>query len=202
MQKLVQPINNMKVTASKDNQAYANKFGFWHYGSDLTSIYGATNRTVYASGNGTVAAAGWDYNAGYTVIVNYPQAYNHNTGKYQDVVARYFHLNSIASGIKKGAKVTKDTVLGVYGGSGSGKMNKWDPHLHLEMDTDTKYPEYSPTFKGSTAIIKGTSSGATAATMVNPLDYLHTKPSKPDNQTYTTTNDAYINSNDRTLPTV
>ena len=195
-QKLILPINKCKLTASYKNAAYKTKFGFPHYGIDMVST--ADSTTVYASGNGTVIAKGWDTNAGYCVIVKYPQAYNRITGQYKDVIFRYFHFGSINANL--GTSVTKDTVLGQYGGSGLGGMNTWSPHLHVEADTDTAYPAYSPTFSSSTEIIKGTSSGANDATMSSALNWLYKKATAPDNQTYTTAGDQYINSGDDTLP--
>ena len=200
-QKLILALNKTKVTASYKNEPYKNKYTFTHYGVDMASSAGS--RTIYASGTGTLIAKGWDENAGYVVVVKYPGAYNHKTRKYEDIIFRYYHLNSISENIPTGTNaITKDTVLGQYGGSGFGIMDKWKPHLHIEADTDTKYPCYSPTFSGSGSFIKGTSAGANDSTCHSVLEYFHCKPSAPDNQTYTTTGDEFINAGDDSIPTV
>ena len=83
-------------------------------------------------------------------------------------------------------------MIGNYGGSGMGEMEHWNHHLHVEADTDTSYPCYSPTFSSNGSIIKvGTSSTCHSA-----LEYLHCM----SNQTYRTTNDAYINNGDHSIP--
>ena len=200
-QKLILPLNKTKLTASYKNATYKQTYGVTHYGIDQISSVGST--TIYASGTGTLITKGWDEHAGYVVVIKYPGAYHHTTGKYEDVIFRYYHLNSINSNIPTGVnKITKDTILGQYGGSGMGEMNHWNFHLHVEADTDTGAPCYSPTFKGSGSIIKGADSGATDSTCHSALEYLHCKTSAPDNQSYTTTGDSYINSGDRTIPKI
>lgn len=196
-QKLILPINKCKLTASYKNAAYETKYSLVHYGIDMISTEGSTK--VYASGTGTIVNMGWDSNAGYTVVVRYDSAYDKASGTYKDVVFRYFHLNSISANRSIGESVTKDTLLGQYGGSGMGEMNHWPAHLHVEADTDTNYPCYSPTFSSSKEIIKGTASGANDSTMSTALNWLYVKDTAPDYQSYTTTGDSYINSGDGTL---
>lgn len=191
-QKLVQPINNMRVTASPNNQAYKDKFGFWHYGLDCTDK-NKSNLTVYASGNGEVVAKGYDNACGNVVIINYPKVYNHKTKKYEDVVFRYFHLASTKVSI--GQKVTKDTVIGTYGNTG--KYGGTGLHLHLEADTDILHPRHTPTITGSN-FLYGTSSGANADTIVTCTEYLYTDT----NQSYMTVNDQYINDVDKSIPSI
>lgn len=191
-QKLILPTNNMKLTASRLNKSYKSKFGYDHYGCDSSSLVG--NRKVYALGTGTVVSSGWDRLAGYVVIIRYNSVYNHKTGKVQDIIIRQFHFESVL--VKSGQSVTKDTVLGYYGGSGFGIMNKWVYHLHTEADYDTSYPRYSPTFSAnSNIILKGNDRDC-----FNPLEVMHIKSTAPDYQTYTTVRDAYINQEDYSLP--
>lgn len=198
-QKLILPINNCKLTASYKNTSYKNKFGYTHYGIDMVSTAGST--TVYASGNGTIVNKGWDTNAGYVIVVRYNSAYHKTSGTYQDVIFRYFHLNSIHASRYVGETVTKDTILGYYGGSGFGQLDYWSPHLHVEADTDTAYPCYSPTFSSNGGILYGTNAGANDSTMSSALKWLYVKTTPPDNQNYTTTGDEYINSGDTSLET-
>lgn len=207
-QKLVLPINYCKLNASYKNAAYRQTYGVTHYGIDIVydknadpnfdPITGVRDRTIRASGNGEVIAKGWDTNLGYVIVIKYPNAYHKTTGTYKDVVIRYCHLNSIDSSVVEGASVNTSTVLGVYGGSGYGIMDKWSPHLHIETDEDTEYPCYSPTFATNGGIIYGRNSGANDSTMSNPLTWLYVG----NGMTYTTAGDAYINSGDETLESI
>lgn len=194
-QQLILPINKCKLTASYKTDAYRNKFGFTHYGSDMVSTSGVVS--IYASGDGEVVATGTDSVVGNVVAVKYTQAKNRVTGKAQDVVFRYFHLAYIA--VKKGDKVTVDTRLGSYGNTGS--LQGMAIHLHIEADTDTANPLHSPTVKSSSLLI-GSNNKANDSTMTNPLEWLHRKISAPENQTYTTTSDAYIRTEDKTVTAI
>ncbi|MBQ4547561.1 MAG: M23 family metallopeptidase [Oscillospiraceae bacterium] len=198
-QKLILPINKCKLTASYKNAAYKTKYGYTHYGIDMVSTAGSTK--IYASGNGTIVNMGWDDNAGNVIVIRYDDAYDKASGTYKDVVFRYYHLDSIHANRYIGETINKDKVLGYYGGSGMGQQNYWSAHLHIEADTDTAYPCYSPTFSGSTQIIKGASAGANDSTMSSALNWLYVKNTSPDYQTYTTAGDAYINSGDTSLAT-
>lgn len=190
-QKLILPVNACKVTASWKTTSYQQKFGFIHYGVDMVSTVGSI--TVYASGDGEIVAVGSDNVVGNAIAVKYYDAIHRPSGRSWDVVFRYYHLAKIS--VKAGQKVSKNTVLGAYGNTGSLSMAA---HLHIEADTDTKYPLYSPTVKSS-SLLKGTAAGASDKTMYNPIDFLHCKTSAPDNQSYTTTNDAYISAADKTI---
>lgn len=198
MQRLILPINKCKLTASWKTSAYYNAYGFIHYGVDLVAMDGSATgiRTIYASGDGEVVATGCDNVVGNVISVKYYDALHRPSGRSWDVVFRYYHLNSI--NVKPGQKVSKDTVLGEYGNTGSLTMGK---HLHIEADTDTTYPLYSPTVKNSN-LIKGTAAGANSKTMYTPVEWLHRKTSGPDYQTWTTANDAYIQADDKSIPAV
>lgn len=192
-QQLILPINKCKLTASYKTDAYRNKFGFTHYGSDMVSTTGTI--AFYASGDGEVVATGTDSVVGNVVAVKYPQAVNHTTGKVQDIIIRYYHLASIS--VKKGDKVDIDIKLGNCGNTGS--LQGMAVHLHIEVDTDTANPLFSPTVTNS-SLLKGTSQGANDTTMTNPLEWMNRKTSAPEKQTFTTTNDAYIRTEDKTVP--
>ncbi|WP_137789133.1 M23 family metallopeptidase [Bacillus sp. E(2018)] len=188
-QKLIQPINNAYITAGYLNANYQKKFGFKHYGWDLTSAN--SSRAVWASGSGKVLATGYDNVLGNTVIVKYPAAYIHSTKTTKDLVFRYNHLASIA--VSKGQSVTKDTRLGNYGNTG---LYSTGPHLHFEIDTDTTYYQYSPTLGSSSNIIKA----GTASTVLSPRNVLYTKVSSPDNQSIYIIGDGYQSSSEDDLP--
>ncbi len=49
------------------------------------------------------------------------------------IYSSYSHLASIADGLRVGDPVAKGQVLGVMGGSGYGRSNYWDVHLHFEL---------------------------------------------------------------------
>lgn len=198
MQKLILPINKCKMTASWKTTAYLSKYKVTHYGADLISSTGSADgkRSFYASGNGLVMAAGRDNVVGNVVAVLYENSLHRPTGQYRNVVFRYYHLDKIS--VKAGQSVTKDTVIGEYGNTGSLTMGK---HLHLEADTDVLFPLWSPTVRQSNLII-GTVRGANDRTMTNPTEWLHQKISGPDFQIWSTTNDQYIRAEDKSIPAV
>ena len=147
------------------------------------------DRTVYASGEGTVLETGTDSVVGNVVAVLYPGTQGRDGGT-GDLVLRYFHLERIL--VKKGDAVCKDTRLGLYGNTGSMKMAL---HLHLEADTDTAHPLFSPTVLRS-SFLRGRAVGATDRTVCNPIGWLYCKQSPPDCQSYRTAGDIYIRPED------
>ena len=145
VQRLVFPIKAPKVTCGYKNKDYKTEYGFDHYGLDMVS--NIQNIEIYGLGNGTVVAAGWDgvgpingakknTGSGYVLIVQYNDVYNHITKKKCNVVCTMMHMKS-APLVKKGDKVTSSTLLGYYGATGAYVTG---PHLHVQFDTDTKYP--------------------------------------------------------------
>jgi hypothetical protein len=96
------------------------------------------------------------------VCILYPDAYNHKTGKTQSLIARYMHLKSIS--VKVGQKLKAGDKIGVEGATGRGN---WSSHLHIEFDTDTAWPNYSPQVAGANLIKKGVDS------TVNPSHLWH-----------------------------
>ena len=168
-QKLILPINKTRVTAGYKNATYNNQFGFKHYGSDSTST--GSDRTVWGCGVGQVLEAGFDNVLGNVVIIRYNNCQLKN-GTTKDLIQRLYHLGRID--VVKGQSITKDTRVGLYGSTGQYATG---PHLHVEFDTDVKYPAYSPTLGSSSNIIKaGTDS------TLNPTDVLYVKNTAPDYQ--------------------
>ncbi|MCL2056770.1 MAG: M23 family metallopeptidase [Oscillospiraceae bacterium] len=182
------------VTASWKTEPYRQKFGTEHYGMDLISR--ARNRTLWGSGRGTVVSTGKDSVVGNVVAVMYPAALNRKTGQSGDVVFRYFHLESIS--VRIGQSVTKDTRLGFYGNTG---MYSTGAHLHLEADTDTAFPLYSPTVLRS-SFLMGRAVGAHDKTMTNPADWLYCKTSAPDRQSWETAGGVFIRLSDRVMENI
>lgn len=148
------PIDDCKFTAGYKNTKYKQQFNFTHYGNDMVSR--TKNRALYALGNGKVIAAGLDGvtkndGQGYVCVVEYKDCYNHKLKKPIDIIVTYFHMDSTPK-VKKGQTVTKDTLLGYYGSTG--KYVK-GAHLHIQADTDTKYPLYCQGItKGTHKILK------------------------------------------------
>lgn len=189
MQKLLMPFKKQMMLCGYKNSEYLKYWGYPHYGVDISTIQGKAgdDHNIYASGDGVVLLAGWDKKLGGSICVMYPEAYNHKTGKSADVVARYMHLASVE--VKSGTEVRAGDALGIEGKEGTG-----DYHLHLEFDTDIKYPVYSPQVAGSTFWKKGTDS------TVNPSYLLHIGADqeivKP------TYNPAWLNTEDVAIPLI
>lgn len=198
MQKLIMPFCSQMMLCGYKNTRYTAAHGYLHYGIDVSTIQGAagSDHTVYASGEGKIIACGFDNSGGNVVVMVYPEAYNHKTAKYCDLVARYMHLASIA--VKAGQTVRQGDVLGVEGNTQTG-----DYHLHLEFDTDTKWELYSPqvssaddkkTAAQGNILKKGTDS------VVNPSYVLHL--GKGQQIVKPTYNPAWLNPEDYTIPTL
>ena len=189
MQRLIMPFKKQMMLCGYKNVEYLKKWGYPHYGVDISTIQGqgGEDPTVYASGHGVVLLAGWDKKLGGAVCVMYPGAYNHETGKSADVVARYMHLASVS--VKTGDAVKVGSVLGV-----EGKEGTEDYHLHLEFDTDLKYPQYSPQVAGSDFWKKGTDS------TWNPSNVLHV--GEGQEIVPPTYNPAWLNAEDIAIPHV
>lgn len=164
----------MKPTAGYKNKRYVKEWGFAHYGTDCVSVGG--NRALYGLGDGVVSAAGLDglngkttgtgSGCGYCLIVIYKDCYNWIFDKSYDVTVTYMHLAEMPK-VKKGDKVTADTLLGYYGNTGA---NTTGPHLHIQFDTDTKYPLYccGLSKKGHNLLKKGT-----VDSTMNPAFFFH-----------------------------
>lgn len=171
-QKLILPINEMRVTAAYKNSNYKKQFGYTHYGVDCTDK-SRTNKTVWGSGKGEVTHCGWHPSGGNVIVIVYKDCELPN-GKVMDLAMRYYHLEKIY--VKKGDKVTKDTKLGLYGNTGASS----GAHLHIEIDTDIKYSNYTPQTSRSNEVLK---SGIDST--LNPVKVLWCKTSAPDNQSVT-----------------
>ena len=189
MQKLVMPFKKQMMLCGYQNAEYLKHWGYPHYGVDISTIQGngGDDPTIYASGYGVVLLAGWDARLGGAVCILYPGAYNHNTGKDADVVARYMHLKTV--NVKTGDAVKIGDAVGIEGKEGTG-----DYHLHLEFDTDIKYPQYSPQVAGSSFWKKGTDS------TVNPSYLLHI--GEGQQIVPPTYNPAWLNAEDIAIPII
>lgn len=169
-QKLVLPINKCVFSAGYKNAAYRKQQGYDHYGVDLFSENGLT---VYACGDGTVIAAGMDggelnQRLGNCVVIVYRDV-QLPSGKLCDLACRMFHFSKLS--VKAGDLVTRDTIIGQYGNTGSttvqGKPMGY--HLHIEFDSDTKFPQYAVGISGNGNIIKR----GTLDSTINPSTVWH-----------------------------
>lgn len=169
---LLIPLNKAQLTAGYKNAQYKKKFGFTHYGIDLSNSPG-DDRTLWGMGEGIVKACGYDNIYGNTVVIVYKNVFNYSTNRIQDVTVRLYHMASIS--VRVGQKVTTATKLGVMGNTGKYTTGA---HVHVEIDSDTRMPEYAPGLSKSSNIIK-----KGVDTTIKPSDVLYIKPNKPDNQT-------------------
>lgn len=168
-QRLILPINEMRVTAGYKNANYRRQFGYTHYGVDATWV-DRTIKTVFASGKGYITHCGWHPTAGNVVVALYKDC-ELVSGAKRDIVIRYFHLDKIL--VKKGQELTKDTRIGFLGNTGASSGS----HLHFCCDVDCKYPNYSPQTSKSNEVLK-----AGVDSTIDPRAVLWCKKSSPDNQ--------------------
>lgn len=87
-----------------------------HRGIDYAASYGTPAVSV---GDGTIIQAGWNGPYGLSVMVRHNDTYR----------TRYGHFQSLARGIRVGAKVKQGQVVGYVGSTGEAT----GPHLHYEM---------------------------------------------------------------------
>lgn len=168
-QKLILPINKTRITAGYKNANYRKEFGYNHYGADFTDQQ-KSDKTVWGSGEGVITHVGWSNSSGNVICAVYKNCQLTN-GQVKDLTIRYYHLEKIY--VKAGQKITKDTRLGLYGSTGASTGD----HLHIEIDTDTKYPNYTPQLGKNSGVLK---SGVDST--INPTLALYVKSTAPDYQ--------------------
>ena len=171
-QKLILPINEARMTAGYKNANYKKQFGYTHYGVDMTDKE-RKNITVWGSGKGEVTHCGWHPSGGNVIVIVYKDCLL-PTGQVKDIAIRYYHLEKIY--VSKGQKITKDTKIALYGNTGASS----GAHLHIECDSDIKYPNYTPQTSKSNDVLK-----AGIDSTLNPVNVLWVKTSDPDNQSVT-----------------
>ena len=137
-QRLILPLNDLRVTAAYKTPAYLQYWGFQHYGYDCTSPC----NEVCSPGAGEVVAAGQDGPAltgpqsrlG-NVLVIVDRDVLCNDGRVRDLTCRMYHLSQIL--VSPGDKVSQGQPVAVYGNTGA---NTSGPHLHVEFDADVRFP--------------------------------------------------------------
>ena len=163
IEKAILPLNNARITAGYKNEVYHKKMGFRHFGTDMADL-NRKDVAVYAPFKMKVVAVGNDTLMGGTIIAvsECPVDIHHGPKKgAHRLVVRMAHLAKTY--VKVGdviapedRKIADYGATGKYGGS---------PHLHIELDTDIRFPAFSPTLARSSNIWKaGTDS------TVNPMD--------------------------------
>lgn len=188
MQRLILPFKKQMMLCGYRNKEYLKYWKYEHLGVDISTIQGGagSDHVIYGSGEGEVVAVGKDNSLGWGVAILYKDVYNHKTGEVYDVIARYMHMKEVY--VTQGQKVTINTPIAPEGKEGTG-----DYHLHIEFDTDTNWPTYSPQVSaGHTFWRKGTDSS------INPSFLFHVSD---DRQIVPPTyNPAWLNSEDFNFP--
>ena len=186
-QNLAVPINNCVIQCGYHNpgkrpasewqqcELYATLGNFakaGHFGMDFTEANG--QRTLYASGNGVVLGLSSNSNniIGQWIAIKY-----FNVRGYGDIIARYFHLGTIF--VSVGQKVDLNTKIANYGATGNYVTGA---HLHIELDSDTKAWNYTPTLSSDNGGLCAGIRGANDTTL-NPAHIFKLKTSSPENQT-------------------
>ncbi len=167
-QLLTLPIDDCKLNAGYKAPKYRTTYKINHYGWDLGSVSGS--RPLRGMGHGVVIAAGMDgTNAkdrlGNCLVIIYPEVLCRD-GSVRDLSCRMFHLESIA--VEAGQEITSETILGRYGATGNPAYCS-GPHLHIEFDTDTKYPAYAFGVAGGRIIKRGTVDSSLSPSQVSCL---------------------------------
>lgn len=169
-QRLILPINQMEITVGYKHPWYNRTQKRTHHGVD--AVHGKGKTYLYGCGSGTVSHCGRDNVLGNVVAVKYPNV-RCKDGVVRNLVVRYFHMASIKC--KVGQKVDINTLLGYYGNTGKYSQGA---HLHLEVDTDYNYPNYTPELSKSSNIFK-----AGVDTTINPTLVFNVKNQAPEWQT-------------------
>jgi len=155
-QYLTLPLNRAIVSAGYKSAAYRKVFGWPHCGADLVDA--GADRRVLACGAGRVEACGPDAPAltgpgsrlGNVIVVVYPGVVLAD-GTTADLTCRMYHLESIRC--RAGDTLARGDLLGEYGSTGAHTTGR---HLHIEFDTDTRWPALAPGIRAGGRVINRT----------------------------------------------
>lgn len=100
----------------------------FHEGIDLSNSLGLNNK-IYSVANGKVVKIFYDQWGGNQLVIHHSIGGNYYTSSYA-------HLSKIL--VREGDLVTKDTVIGMMGSTGSSTGY----HLHLAISTGLRYKDY------------------------------------------------------------
>lgn len=162
-EKAILPLNNARITAGYKNVLYRQEMGFVHFGTDMADV-NHKDVSVYAPFKMKIVPVGYDNLMGGSLIavsVNPIDVHYGPKRGARRLVVRMAHLAKTY--VKAGDIVApEDAKIADYGSTG---IHGNTPHLHVELDTDIKYPTYSPTLSRSSNIWK-----AGRDSTVNPMD--------------------------------
>ena len=164
-------VNTLSASRTTDpNSSYAGSYnGSSHYGADIACSAGTILKGL---GNGTVVGTGYNAKEGNFISVKYLNCIPVSGDTYKDLIVRYFHMKSVSANLNDA--VTTSTTLGESGNTGAWAFEKH--HVHIEVDTDTAYPNYTPSLQNSNnnggGLYKGTDS------CENPFDWFFTYSSQ------------------------
>lgn len=158
------PMKECTVAAGFKNLKYKRANKYPHYGVDFDSL-GRESYYNLASGYGEVIGTEMNSNSiGGVIVIKYKDVYVPKKKKIMDLIFRIYHNEHIL--VKKGDKVVPYQKIGTVS-----DCHKWYNHTHIEIDTDTKYPFYTPQVaEGSSKLL--IRKGATDKSILNPMDVL------------------------------
>ena len=122
------PLEYVRITSSFAWKRYHPILGVYraHLGTDFGASAGTP---VKATGDGTVSSAGWSGGYGNVVVIRHTSGYT----------TRYAHLRGFAKGIRPGARVAMNQVIGYVGSTGLATA----PHLHYELRENGRAIDFS-----------------------------------------------------------
>lgn len=145
-----------EVIANYKNPTYYELNGYNHYGIDIRGYTGS----VYSLGYGYILKSEYSDNYGGVMVIRYNNVITPEGCI--DLIARYLHLSPESMVFdEKDPRIEPYTYIGNFGNYGT-----TDPHLHIELDTDTSYPYHSPQVAGDNVLQAGID------TTLNPMDIL------------------------------
>ena len=193
-QRLLFPFHKGMIICGYKTNQYKKSWGYPHYGIDISTHQGVTQQDhfIRASGEGIVAAVGNDDSLGGGIAIVYENCVGRDR-TLKTLVGRYMHMPYSSILVKTGQAVHAGDILAEEGKEGTN-----DFHLHLEFDTDTNWPVYTPQVSqyGHKFWKKGTDSTVNPSLWLWQGDNALTVP-------YSFSNRAWINENiDTNLPFV
>ena len=188
------PVNETRVTVGYKAYEYEKAYGFPHYGCDHADD-DRLDLDLYAPCPMRITHAGTDNVLGNTVIAvsEGPVSIHHgpHKGKSIRLVFRFAHLEKIYC--KVGDVLRPESAA--FGRMGKTGQYANGIHLHMEVDRDIDYPNYSPTVGRDSNIWK-----KGLDTTLNPMDVLKVdtkgKHGFPQTLAYTKAYKAWMNEDD------
>jgi murein DD-endopeptidase MepM/ murein hydrolase activator NlpD len=124
------PVNSSTIACIFDTKNCFAK-GKHHTGID----YYSSNKDILASNVGRIIRLqkndGTDANMGKTVIIEHKII--NTSGGTEILYSQYSHLADFVENLYEGQTVVKGQKIGTMGGTGDGRMDKWEVHLHFEV---------------------------------------------------------------------